>query len=208
LSLAVPTIPPAPRWPGLSAPALPHTIAPSAAPPEASLPVSVELDGGDDLRKMRDTIIEQIVQMPLEQLHFCRHELEALHAALACRWRGLLREALEWATGAHLARAKPDPGAHTTRGRPKTGPLGIDVVARVRQNAWWLSIDVPGTLRTELVDAVLPRLIEAAQSVASLPPPPIDSTAAVRWVEEGMLETKPSDSPATPSQPTRGSHGR
>jgi hypothetical protein len=207
-SLPAPTIPPAPRSPGLPAPALPRTVAPSASPPEASSPVSVELDGVDELRKMRDTIIEQIVQMPLEQLHFCRHELEALQAALACRWRGLLREALEWATAAHLARAEHDRGAHATHGRPLAGPLGIDVVARVRQNAWCLSIDVPGTLRTELVDAVLPRLIEAAKSVASLPPPPVDSTAAVRWVEKGMLETKPPDSPVTPSQPTRGGHGR
>jgi hypothetical protein len=197
-SLPAPTIPPAPRSPGLPVPALPHTVAPGAAP---SLPVSVDFEGVDELRKMRDSIIEQIVQMPLEQLHFCRQELEALHAALACRWRGLLREALEWATAAHLAR--DERGAHAAHGRPKPSPLGIDVVARVRQNAWCLSINVPGTLRTELVDAVLARLIEAAQSVASLPPPPVDSTAAVRWVERGMLEAKPSDSPVTPPQSTR-----
>jgi hypothetical protein len=197
-SLPAPTIPPAPRSPGLPAPALPHTVAPHAVP---SLPASIELDGIDELRKMRDSIIERIVEMPLERLHFCRREIEALEAALAGSWRGLLREALEWATAAHLAR--DDRGEHATHGRPKPAPLGIDVVARVRQNAWCLSVNVPGTLRTELVDAVLLRLIEAARSVASLPPPPVDSTAAVRWVERGMLEAKPSDSPVTPPQSTR-----
>ena len=201
-SLPVPTIPPAP---GLPTPSL-HTVAPSA-PSDTSLPVLVELEGADELRKLRDTIVEQLVQMPLEQLHFCRHELETLGEALALRWRGLLREALEWATAARLGPAKQG-GTLAASGSPKPGPLGVDVVARVRQNAWWLSINVPGTLRAELVDVVLPRLIEAAQAVASQPPPPLDSTAAVRWVERAMLEARPTDSPATPSQPSRNGQKR
>jgi hypothetical protein len=205
-SLPVPTIPPAPRSPGLPAP-LQHTVAPGA-PSDASLPVLVELEGADELRKLRDRIVEQLVQMPLEQLHFCRHELEALGEALALRWRGLLREAFEWATGMHLGGAKPDRDAAAASGPPKPAPVGIDVVARVRQNAWWLGINVPGTLRAELVDAALRRLIEAQQSVASRPPRPLDSTAAVRWVERAMQEARPTDHPAMPSQPTRGGQKR
>jgi hypothetical protein len=197
-SLPVPTIPPAP---GLPTPSL-HTLAPGA-PSDTSLPVLVELEGAEDLRKLRDTIVEQLVQMPLEQLHFCRQELETLGEALALRWRGLLREALEWATAAYRGPAGP-----LAASPPKPGPLGVDVVARVRQNAWWLSINVPGTLRAELVDAVLPRLIEAMRSVASRPPPALDSTAAVRWVERAMLEVRTTDSPAMPSEPSRGGQQR
>jgi hypothetical protein len=76
-------------------------------------------------------------------------------------------------------------------------------VARVRQNAWSLSITVPGTLRAELVDAVLPRLLEAARSA-----PAIDSTAAVRWVEQAMLEPRSTDCPEPPSRPSRNSRTR
>jgi hypothetical protein len=205
-SLPAPTIPPAPRSPGLPDP-VQSTLAPSA-PSNSSLPIHAEFEDADELRKLRDTIAEQLVQMPLEQLHFCRHELEALGEVLALGWRGLLREALEWATTAHLRGGKPDRDARAASGPPKPAPVGVDVVARVRQNAWWLGINVPGTLRAELVDAVLRRLIEAQRSAASQPPRPLDSKAAVRWVERAMLEARATDAPATPTQPPRGGQKR
>jgi hypothetical protein len=201
-SLHVPEIPRAPRSPALQASLPPRTLAPSAAPPTTSLPASLELEGGDELRKLRDGIIEQMVRLPLEQLLFCRHELEALHAALTHRWRGVLREALEWATAAH--RAGYERSSRSTQGR--SGPQGVDVVARVRQHAWWLSIGVPGALSAELVNRVMPRLLEARRSTESVPPAPTDPTAAVRWLEREMQEPQASDVPGSPSGPARNSH--